>query len=510
MKEFQSVKSIFNNLKDFEVRELRKKLLGKSNANDSQKISLKYLDFLANSVDISLMDVQLKLYNKLNLSAFRKLNQRLFDKMLDVVSNNELIELNDSYDDRAKIIFALERKLLLVDLFRFRGLFKLSDEILNQVISSSKEYECFEILIYALYKKRIRFPGTDSNEEIKLLDKDLSKYQKFSLSLSYIKKIYTDLILLHSRCEVGKTISEYRLAMKKVDSLELKINSYTLRFYSSMIKAQYFSMNGNNSKAGQILIELLDSVNGTLLFSNNRYGTIMLNIALYKRNAHEFNQANLYLNEASKYLNRIKETKVVLYYQNAVLNFISGDLNKSNYYGKLISNLEIEKIDVSLKNRIYFLFILNLFVAGKYQEALLHLSTFKIKNRADLSLEIEKKILQLMTTIELAKYDHADKIFDLLRKSKFVFTSSDFRLFSNKKIIFLLSCLKNVGYDFSSLSKKDLDSFNSFLKEDIMKDDFLIPFTAWFKSKLKNVPYDHSAAMKEMRKKYKAEQIELA
>ncbi len=51
-----------------------------------------------------------------------------------------------------------------------------------------------------------------------------------------------------------------------------------------------------------------------------------------------------------------------------------------------------------------------------------------------------------------------------------------------------------------------LDSLST---ETEIKGDYLIPFTSWFKSKLKNVPYDHSAAMKEMRRKYKAEQSEL-
>ena len=70
--------------------------------------------------------------------------------------------------------------------------------------------------------------------------------------------------------------------------------------------------------------------------------------------------------------------------------------------------------------------------------------------------------------------------------------------------------LKKVGYDFSLINKKEIENFEKMSSEFKIKGDFLIPFTPWFKSKLKNVPYDHSAAMREMRRNYKAEKLEMA
>ncbi len=510
MREFHTIKSIYGNLKDFEVKELRRKLSTSSNGVESHKISIKYLEILANKPDLSLIEAQKKLYNKINVSAFRKLNQRLLDKIIDVLTYKEIVELNESYDERAKNIFVQEKKLLLADMFRYRGLFNLSDELLDQIINNVKTYECYEVLIFALYKKRIRLPGTDSIEEIKIIDADILKYQKYSLLLSYVKKLYTNLVLMHNNSELKRTIHEYKIAIKKIDSILIKVDSFTFKFYSSMINAQFKSMMGDDVNAAKGLIELLEGLKDSIVYSNNRYGTILMNISLYKRNSHEYNEAQFYLNESAKYLSRINETKVIVYYQNAVLNYMYGDLLKTQYFIKLISNLIVEKIDLRMKNRIYFFYIINLFVSGRYQEALLHLISFKHKSKNDISLEIEKKILQFMTVIELAKYDHADRIYDLLRKEKNGFATSDFRLFSNKHTHFLIGRLKKVGYDFSLLTKKDIEVLDSLSNETSIKGDYLIPFTPWFKSKLKNIPYDHSAAMKEMRKKYKAEQIELA
>lgn len=509
MKEFQTIKSIYNNLKDFEIKELRRKLSSSSNGLESHKISMKYLEILANKPDLSLIDAQKKLYNKINVSAFRKLNQRLLDKIIDVLTYKEIVELNESYDERAKNIFVQEKKLLLVDLFRYRGLFNLSDELLDQIINNVKAYECYEVLIFALYKKRLRLPGSDSIEEIKIIDVELVKYHKYSLLLSYVKKLYTNLVLMHNNAEFKSTIYEYKIAIKKVDSIKTKVDSLTLKFYSSMINAQFKSMMGDDENAAKELIELLEALKSSIVYSNNRYGTILLNIALYKRNSHEYHEAQFYLNESAKYLSRINETKVIVYYQNAILNYIYGDLIKTQYFIKLMSSLIIEKVDLRMKNRIYFFYIINLFVSGKYQEALLHLISFKHKSKNDISLESEKKILQLMTVIELAKYDHADRIYDLLRKEKNGFDTSDFKLLSNKHAHFLIGRLKKVGYDFSLLNKRDVEMLDSLSTETEIKGDYLIPFTSWFKSKLKNVPYDHSAAMKEMRRKYKAEQSEL-
>ena len=56
--------------------------------------------------------------------------------MYDILSSKDIIELNDQYDERAKEIFILEKKLMLVDLLRFRGLFNVSNELLSQIINS--------------------------------------------------------------------------------------------------------------------------------------------------------------------------------------------------------------------------------------------------------------------------------------------------------------------------------------------------------------------------------------
>jgi len=430
MKEFQSIKAIFANLNDLEIRELRRKFASISTSTEQNKISLKFLEILANNSDLTLNDAQYKLYNRINLVAFRKLNQRFLDKIVDILTYKEIVELNESYDERAKIIFSLEKKLLLVDLFRFRGLFKISDELLDQVIRTAKEYENYEIVVYSLYKKRLRLPGTDSSGDLVSIDKDVEKYQKYSLVLSYVKKLYTNLILLHNNNDLSRTIVKYRSTINKINSLSNKFESSSLKFYSAMLTAQYYSMLGEDSKASVKLINLLDSIRDTNIFSNNRYGTILLNLALYKRNNREFNEAQFYINEASKYLSRINETKIVVYYQTAALYFIIGDLDKSQYYIKLMSSIVIDKIDIKLKERIYFFYVLNLFVTGKFHELLLHLSSFKSKG--DSILENEKKLLLWMTSIELGKYDQADKLYDLLRKCKHERKSSDFKLLTNK------------------------------------------------------------------------------
>ncbi len=78
----------------------------------------------------------------------------------------------------------------------------------------------------------------------------------------------------------------------------------------------------------------------------------------------------------------------------------------------------------------------------------------------------------------------------------------------------ILIILSKFGFDFKRTaiqcgSQLDLVDSNSIDNYFDYRSPYLIPFTSWFKSKLKNVPYDHSAAMKEMRRKYKAEQSEL-
>ena len=509
MKEFQITKAVFNNLKDFEIKELRKKFRSNKVSPDKDSVSISYLEILANKADVSLVDVQNKLYKKINVVAFRKLNQRFLDKIFDILSMKEILEVNESYDERSKAIFILEKKLLLIDLLRYRGLFKISDELLMQVIASAKNYENYELLVYAFYKKRLRIPGTDSADELSLLDSEINKYHKNSLALATVKKIYTNLILTREKCNHSKTIWEHQFAIKKIENLLNKSNSQTIQYYLVSIKAHYAGLQGNDIEAAHILLELADFIKESFIFSNNKYGTVLLNIALYKRNVGEYYEAQSYLNDSFKYLNRLNETKIIVYYQSAVLNYLVGENDKTKYFIKLMPNLNIEKIDLKLKYRIYFLNILNLFILGNFQEASLHLSSFKVNNKIDKNLDFERRILQLMISIDLSNYDQSDKILDSLRK---LFNDKSLNLnFSKhlKTIFVIMTGLKRVGYDFMSISKKDRNTFDLYSKESKMKGDYLIPFVPWFNAKLKNQPYNHSAAMREMRRKYKADQLEL-
>lgn len=508
MKEFHSVKSIFNDLKPFEIKELRKRTIGASSQNENSKVSILYIDILANMSDLTSEKAQYKLYNKLNGVAFRKLNQRFLNKILDILTSKDIIELNDQYDERAKELFILEKKLMLVDLLRFRGLFRVSDELLNQIINTLKQFENYELLIFALQKKRLRLPGTDSIEEKEEIDKEIYKFQKYSLNLSYIKRIYTDLILMHNNFEISKILSAYRIGIKKVDTISKKLESQSVSFYQAMVNAQYASLKGDDEGASEILIGLVESIKNSLVFTKNRLGTILLNIALYKRNTFNFSEAQLYLNESAKFLSRIDETKIILYYQNAVFHYVMGETDKSHYFIKLMTTIVTDKMELRIKNRIYFFFILNLFVQNKTKEAYIHIDKFKVKSKLDVNLEIERKILLLMILIDLELYDKADKLLDILRKQSIYTFPIKILPFSYNNFIKLFNALKKVGYDFNILGRKEILLFNGISEEFKIKGDLLIPFTPWFNSKLKNVPYDHSAAMREMRRNYKAEKME--
>ncbi|MBL0031937.1 MAG: hypothetical protein IPP27_07085 [Bacteroidetes bacterium] len=342
------------------------------------------------------------------------------------------------------------------------------------------------------------------------IDEEIIKYQKYSLSLSYTKKIYTDLILMHNNSNIDNILQAYKMGLKKVELISRRISSLTLNYFYSLIESQYLSLKGKDDEAAIVLIKLIDSIKNSLVFTKNRLGSVLLNIALYKRNAFRFSETQMFLTEASKYLSRIDETKIILYYQNAIFNYILGDLKKSQYFIKLMTSLNTVKLDNKLKNRIYFFYIIDLFVNCKFKESFDHLEKIKSNFKHDNSLEIEKKILQLMVAIELELYDRVDRMLDVIRKKSNLKSEQNLLHFSSKSMFKIFYSLKKVGYDFSLINKKEIENFEKMSSEFKIKGDFLIPFTPWFKSKLKNVPYDHSAAMREMRRNYKAEKLEMA
>ena len=511
MKEFQLSKSLISILNKSEIRYLRKRLEFQSKTIEEQSITLLLFDGILNKSTISVKAVSYLLYQTNNKSNLRKLCQRLNDRILDVFYVGELNDKDSKLEDRSKSILTFEKKILLVDILRYRGLFKESDQILNEIIISSKEYEAFDILIFALNKKRFRSVDNLSKKELLFLDKEIAYFQKLAFAVSTSKKIFRDLISHQNNITQKELKVNYTKSISIISNLYKRYKNNTIRYYLLSIKSGYESIQNQNVKSIEVCDELLNLiVDNKNIYSRNRLGTAYLHKALYLRNSKKFDKVLDPLLKGEELLSRLPQTKIIVYHQIATFYFIIGDLKKFEYYLNLANLIDFTLITLKMKEKIFYLNSISLFIASKFNEAKSTLDILLSLGQDDFNFDLDKKLLQIMINVELGNYDLCDKLIENCRK--FVNSKSDYFTDSNllKYILKVLYQIKKCGYDFENLSAIVHDYLQVLDETLDYKNDFLLPFTPWFISKANNVPYNHKAAMKNIVDSIKMEQLEVA
>ena len=511
MKEFQLSKSLISILNLSEIKYLRKRLCLKVKAIEEQSIALAFFDAILNNSTIGIKAVSYLLYNKNNETSLRKLCQRLNDRILDVFYISELNDKDSKLEDRSKSILSFERNILLVDILRYRGLFKESDQILNEIIISSKEYEAFDILIFALNKKRFRSIDILSKKELLFLDKEITHFQKLAIAVSTSKKIFRDLIVSQDNIKQKELNNNYIKSISIVSNLYKRFKNNTIKYYLLSMKSDYESIQNQNAKSIEICDELLTLIlENKNIYSRNRLGTAYLHKALYLRNSKKFDKVLDALHKGEELLSRLPQTKIVAYYQIAIYYFITGDLKKFKHYLNIANLVDFNLITLKMKERLFYLNSLSFFIDSKFREANSTLDVLLSLGQDDFNFDLDKKLLQIMINVELGNFDLCDKLIENFRK--FVNSKSDYLNNSilSKYILKVLYQIKKSGYNFENLSSIVYD-YLKVLEETLdYKNDFLLPFTPWFTAKANNVPYNHKAAMEKIVDSCKMEQLEVA
>lgn len=511
MKEFQLLKDLIKSLSLKEVKHLNRKLLVGNQLDVEANGSSLLFETVANNHDVSVSEIYLKLYNKKNEVALRKLLQRLTNKVYDVFFINELMLGQVNYEDRTKRIFLFEKKMLLVDILRFRGLFKISDQMLEDIISESIKYECFEVSISALNKKRLRSSIIINERQNIFFEKQIKSIFKLLISINKCKNIYSNLISLHNKKSNRIILDEYKKGLNEISFLAKTNNCKTIEYYRLLVQTQQFSLQNEDQKAVNVALQLVELIdNNNTLYSKNRLGNAYINLALHCRNLGDYSRSLTYLEKANLLLNRIDQTLGITYYQFCLNYCLIGDLNKMNYYYKLSIKIDMDPNNQEFLLRFYFINAFIQFATQKFVAAKSIIESLRNNYKDDFNFEFEKKLLYIMVNIELEDYDICDKLIESFKK----FTVSQIEYLDRNKdvdnLLQLLRHLMKVGYDFDQLNQSTLDLLIVTDSLTRFRDNSLIPFTPWFISKVKNVPYDHSKAMKELQRKIKKEKLQYA
>jgi hypothetical protein len=510
IQELDDLQKICLSLTPSEVKDVYTKLRINEH-NNLRNVSLRLFDLVQLHSKLDENEVQKILYGKKNLGAFKKVITRIIEKILDSFIVKENIELNELYDKRTQDIFLLERQLLISEILRYRGLFKLSDQKIEKVIYLCMYYEHYDILIYALERKRRwNYFNANENENYKI-NKEIENYTKFENYVRQSYEIYLKSIKISIENYSPKEISNFKKHIQRVEQHFNATKSKQIKYYWYYLMLQLNSINNKYHKCVDLLGELVEYINTNKnIYSRMRHGTALLNLGKFCRYISNYESSIQNTIESRKYLLNQKQNNLIVYEQLLLTYFFHGNLTKFKYYLSLIQD-ECVSDDFKYfeRDKFNYYVAVNLYLQGRYLESIKYLK-FITKSFDSNSLNIMVKILMIINYIDIYKYDLSDYLIESFRKYSNRLKGKNKIQVDVDGISKLLTSLSLSSYNFQNLKKPSLDFISSINKHrKIFKftDHEMIPFDEWFEAKVKGVPYDHAEAMKRLKKINRADKI---
>ncbi len=195
MNEFNKLRELIISLSEIEIKFLKrnfKQFL--PNGTDTNMIIL--FNLLLKNSSIEYISASEKLYGLENKSAFKKLAQRLTDRILDSLISKELLLNENNHSERNRELFQIKRRFLYYDILSVHGLNGLALNCLNQIIKSAEELEFYDYLLIALNMKLVRLSRRYGISKFDKIYKEIEFYNRCSISLNkanYLLAYYTSM-----------------------------------------------------------------------------------------------------------------------------------------------------------------------------------------------------------------------------------------------------------------------------------------------------------------------------
>ena len=490
MKNLTSLVVLIRKLNENELKILLKYLMYYS-GDVARNRSVLLVNRITTSKKINSNEIQMEIYGYQNQVAFNKLINRVKSKVLEVFLFDSNLEKN-IYAIRTKTSFQLKKQILYCEILNVRGLRQEADQLTKKILSKAKKYELFDIIssCYELREGFLRVRGNKRQLNKIILEKNTSDEK--NKSYSYCQNIYN--FIINKINNTDNPLLYKDDLVSAIDKLELeyiKYNSFLVGYYLYFIKTEFFQIEENYIEADKCLKKLLKIVNHKSIFSLNRMGATLLNISnnfIYLKN---YNDSIKTGNEAKRYFpNNILNQSMV----DEILFYSYYYLNNYNESRKIISRLvefsnigNIGNIGRSINKWKYLDAALD-FCMKRFDKCLLKLNDIFELEKDREGWNIGRRLLSIMTNIELQKYEIVD--LEIIRLEKYLkrISVSSSKTLRYKTIVKILQKLMNSNYQFNEVAKSrsihlnKLSALSGELSRNIRGPE-LIDFVLWFKSK---------------------------
>ncbi len=507
MREFDDLKKIVGKLTE---EEFRNELSLINVRPDKKSYYIQLIELVKEFPEIDAQEAQKHLYGRAKSIAFRQMVHRSKERLLDCLLLKDSIEKSPYYDDRAKEILILRKRLMQYDILNLRNLNDISIRFINKIIYKAKLFEYYDVLVIALYKKLRISLFISTKEDYSLQYKEIEHYEDCRVTF-HKSEIYTRRLLWHVNSKENLIAHKKKLQLNiiELEADVVRTRSKSILYNLLILKVENNDMLEQYEVSKVIwrkIIGLLES--NKHLNSMYGQGTAFINLGTVELRLFNFELAHDHFRKAFYFLKYLEPNKCVVYQSQFLLAFYSADTKNIEHFIDILNTYLYSGILVH-----YFAATVRYhnaclrFIQQDYPSSYLLLQDVRELEQEKESWNISIRILSILNQIELENFELADSLIENLRKHHERVRKTLPITKRDQLIIQILVALSRHSFNFRKTfrlkgsSFHHLDSIEAVYAWKILSPEMIV-FNEWFKAKLEAKKYDHFEVMPAMKKKF--------
>lgn len=492
---------LINALNCSQWQALEKFLTCFSSNNKTQAWQLAQLIAKTEKANTTSAEYSKMIYGKLKEAALERLAFNLKHKILDCIVSTTHCTNDEINEDREIAVTKLRRKVLQYNFLsqHMKGL-DITRNVLDEIISMSKEYEQYSVLTEHLEFKNWEYNLREGEKMFTQTLKEIEYYEQMKKNYSAAYNYVAQLNILYEfsgKSDEKKIISFLEKVIPEIQHNYLFAKSPAILYYLKVLEMDYQMLMKNYRLARRVVLEMIPIIKSNKsIFTKRRVGTAYDHLATCEMLLGKFDEATECTQRALEFIPEGTYNYALSKQWEFYALFYGKKYNEAEVCAnEIIASARKKELGGFRWEKFYFLLANTYFINGKFTEALVALGNkFEIKEDKE-GWEFNWRVLQAMANIELSKRDKSagDKAVTQIEGIRNLFRNNEKRTnftLRQKNIYRFLSLAQQKGFRFNLLNGKAhnyIELLSSKTEEygwQILSSE-LIPFHEWANTKMK-------------------------
>lgn len=372
----------------------------------------------------------LKLYGRKKSPGFQMLKTRLKEKVFDFLGTDLSADKQQELDELDYATTKMKKKAaLFYQLFFSKKRMLWLYDLLDDIISSAREYEQYIILLDHLKFKKSFVSFKKSDKELERINTEMEFSLKCVSIWNKAEHYYYRIGVLQaftSKPNRQKALLELEENIAEIKTGFEFTNSSRVHYYMKYLELAYYQLKEDYPQARRVCLELLNIVlNNKSVYRRQRVGVTYVDLSQCEYYLGNFEQVALYAKKAQKIADQSSDNYCIALEQEFCALFAMRQYGQSaEVANKMIASATSKELGEFRYSKFNYLLANTLFKQHKFKQVLQILSQKREISKDKSGWEIGARVLHIMTLIELQKPDEASYVTERLRK---------FIEFTNKK-----------------------------------------------------------------------------